>query len=202
MKKSRFLALVLVASLSLVGAGYAYWTDTLFVNSTVNTGKFEVEFTKVSTGLVDHGVKTADNYTNLNTPIAELTDSNTTTIKIVNLYPGKEVTYEITAANTGTIPVVFDKATVGFVGDTTYLMAVLQAKCGLSFGGPKFGAMDKLQAQINKELDGLRIEPGKTAAIKGAFILPTTVENGDLAEEQDLSVNITVNWKQHNKPVD
>lgn len=200
MKKSRFLALVLVASLSLVGAGYAYWSDALFVNSTVNTGKFEVEFTKVSTGLVDHGVKTADNYTNLVNKIAVLTDSNTTTITIDNLYPGKEVTYEITAANTGTIPVVFDNATVGFGGDTTYLKAVLQAKCGLSFGGPKFGAMDKLQAQINKELDGLRIEPGKTAAIKGAFILPTTVDNDDLVESKTLTVDITVNWTQHNDP--
>jgi archaellum component FlaG (FlaF/FlaG flagellin family) len=203
MKKSRFLALVLVASLSLVGAGYAYWTDALFVNSTVKTGTFDVEFTKVKTEIVEHGDnKKAENYTNKDNPtIAKITNPNTATITIENLYPGKEVNYDIYVKNTGSIPVVFDYADVEFKGDTDHLKKVLQAKCGLSFGEPsKFQDMDSLEKQINDLLNGLKIDPtDPEKEIKGAFILPTSVENSDLAEGRTLVVEITINWKQHNK---
>lgn len=44
MKKTRFIALVLVAAMMLAGAGYAAWTDHLRVTTTVQTGELDVAF--------------------------------------------------------------------------------------------------------------------------------------------------------------
>lgn len=49
MKKRRFIAGVLVLSMLLMGTGYAYWTDKLTINTTVDTGKLDVQF--LDTGL-------------------------------------------------------------------------------------------------------------------------------------------------------
>ncbi len=45
MKKSKLLVGVLVASMALLGTGYAYWTDTLTIKGTVKTGELEVKYT-------------------------------------------------------------------------------------------------------------------------------------------------------------
>lgn len=49
MKKSKLLAGVLVASMALLGTGYAYWTDQLTVKTTVATGELNVKYVSVST---------------------------------------------------------------------------------------------------------------------------------------------------------
>jgi predicted ribosomally synthesized peptide with SipW-like signal peptide len=46
MKKSKLLVGVLVASMALLGTGYAYWTDQLTVNATVTTGELKVVYTE------------------------------------------------------------------------------------------------------------------------------------------------------------
>lgn len=49
MKKSKLLVGVLVASMALLGTGYAYWTDQLTVNATVSTGELKVVYTEGQT---------------------------------------------------------------------------------------------------------------------------------------------------------
>lgn len=49
MKKTRFLALLLVASLMLMGAGYAWWNDATTIENTVSTGKLDVTFVQQMT---------------------------------------------------------------------------------------------------------------------------------------------------------
>jgi hypothetical protein len=199
MKKSRFLALVLVASLSLVGAGYAYWTDALFVNSTVNTGNFEVGFVDATHRFKDQAVDAATNYTNLDESI--LTDDpNVAKITITNLYPGKEVIYSLTIKNSGSIPAVFDDATIDWGETSADLKKVLTGKFGDNLGNYGFSPMTKLEDDINNHLNNVRIEPGATKVIAGSFYLPKEVVNSDNAELQTLYCNVTLNWTQHNNP--
>ncbi len=49
MKKSKLLAGVLVASMALLGTGYAYWTDTLIFNATLETGNLNVKYVAAPT---------------------------------------------------------------------------------------------------------------------------------------------------------
>lgn len=44
MKKAKLLAGVLAASMTLLGTGYAYWSDQLKVTATVSTGNLEVNY--------------------------------------------------------------------------------------------------------------------------------------------------------------
>ena len=44
MKKGKFLALVLVVALALIGSAYAYWTDALYIRTTASTGELNVRF--------------------------------------------------------------------------------------------------------------------------------------------------------------
>ena len=46
MKRTKLLALILVVALMLVGAGYAAWTDVIVHNTTINTGEFDIIFTR------------------------------------------------------------------------------------------------------------------------------------------------------------
>src|SRR5690554_3469385 len=49
MKKTRFILLTLVAALTLMGAGYAAWTQSFNISGTVNTGDLFVGITKGET---------------------------------------------------------------------------------------------------------------------------------------------------------
>lgn len=125
MKKSKFLALTLVAVIMLMGAGYAWWNDTLYVDSTVNTGFLDVDFVKVEKAkllgfevsdpnLVDVTYEIAqdgdfsygDNEEfDINNPLA---NRDKVLFTINNFYPGAEVSRVVTVKNTGSVPARID----------------------------------------------------------------------------------------------
>lgn len=197
MKKSRFLILVLVVSISLIGAGYAYWTDALNINSTVNTGEFDVEFVSWDKDIREHGLQGSDNYTELDVQIDQ-SNTNKAIITVENLYPGKEVIYRLRVQNMGTIPAVFENAKVTFSGSEK-LKEVLDGKFGDDgLGSYGFSSIEKLEEVINKNLKGLRLEKNESKVLEGTFRLPTDVVNSDKVELQKMYTNIELNWTQHN----
>lgn len=199
MKKSRFLALVLVASLSLVGAGYAYWSDAIFVNTTVKTGTFDVDFVEpIDTDIYIQNGENPDYIT----PTIDPKNEETIVMEISNLYPGKEVIYKITAINNGSIPAVLENIDVTFEGSNE-LKAVLDGKFGTDLGLLGFSLMNNLKTDLNKatgQLKNLRLEPHGTKLILGSFRLPSTVENAHNVEGKTLICKVTLNWTQHNDP--
>ena len=104
MKKSKFLALVLAVAVMLMGAGYAYWTDSIKINNTVNTGNLEVK--------LENGTLTLPDYVNGTAVVDAAADSTLHTAKVTlnNLYPGAKVHVSIPFKNVGTIPVKFKEA--------------------------------------------------------------------------------------------
>jgi len=132
MQRTKFFLLVLVAALILMGAGYAAWTQTFTINSTVTTGELFVQVSdegitsvkvdddgdSTTAGGGDYEVTvTAENDetyylddrlpTVATTPGVASGDGTTTlsdiTYTIPHLYPGIQVTSEIDFQNLGTI---------------------------------------------------------------------------------------------------
>ena len=120
MKKVRFIALALVAAITLMGAGYAIWSDQTFATATVKTGKFDMSITKAS-------VRTGDNelQNERHNPRWHSYDwthgktirfnSNEAVVEFSDLYPGGMVQIDLTHVNRGTLPAKLKSATVEFL---------------------------------------------------------------------------------------
>lgn len=211
MKKTKFLALVLVVSVSLIGAGYAYWTDSLLVENTVSTGELEVVFRDEGSNHPNIFVNAAVNPDDISpvtdknyitTNINSTNGSKTATLTITNLYPGNDIPYYLWVENTGDIPAVFKDAKVEF-DNSKSLKKVLQGRVAdgnLQDSGAPWIGMNELETSIETYLAGLRLEPGEVQSIQGSFYLPPTVENKHNAENQTLEIDFTFNWTQHNDP--
>lgn len=205
MKKTRMVALVLVAAMMLMGAGYAYWSDTLTINNTVSTGEMKVEFIKAN-GYPKIFGRTGEAY--VQKGLVQADDGKSATITIGNMYPDSYVRYELKMKNTGTIPVVFDNATVAIsenqTGFTKKLMTQVfvakyhtdgtQYKTGESgyWAGKSLGykpAAD-LQANLNNILAGCRLEPNEfiTFDVPEEYMAEYLQENPDRSPEQCVEI--------------
>ncbi|NLL82530.1 MAG: hypothetical protein GX231_09520 [Tissierellia bacterium] len=101
MKKTRFLALALVVALALSGAGYAFWTETLKVDTTVTTGMLDFEFQNASVEPVSRGMDyDGDSYGKAVNP---WNDDSTLNVKLYNMYPGSEAIVNFEIKNAGTM---------------------------------------------------------------------------------------------------
>lgn len=106
MKKTKVIALVLIAAVMLMGAGYAYWQEELTISSTVETGDLKVEFLPLLLDeiLDDHGGYDnklfGKDYINVDADV----DSDKISFEVENIYPGAGGFLEFRIANTGTVP--------------------------------------------------------------------------------------------------
>ena len=99
MKKTRFLVLVLAVAVMLVGAAYAYWTQDLTINTTVNTGELEVIFQEPAnvTGEDDYQIN------------ADCTpDGYSMEVTFNDIYPGVRNNFYFDMVNTGTLGAYVD----------------------------------------------------------------------------------------------
>jgi predicted ribosomally synthesized peptide with SipW-like signal peptide len=132
MKKLGLLCLVLFLVLGALGVSYAYWTETLTINGTVNTGELDWEFiagtaiqrdngNDVTTNEYlltftqhDYDVGHSDNPILISSDMD--TDFDTMNINILNAYPGYANRYDVDAYNNGTIPLIIKGAKVIYDG--------------------------------------------------------------------------------------
>jgi hypothetical protein len=125
MKKTRFILLALVAAMVLMGAGYAAWSQTFTIGSTVTTGELYVVVgeesmsVRVDTngdgsyddedGFVEVTPENAkDNYLPEGYPSATAANSkvdnaSALTYTIPKIYPGVQITSQVKFTNAGTI---------------------------------------------------------------------------------------------------
>ena len=103
MKKTKVIALVLCVAIMLMGAGYAAWTDTLNVSTTVNTGDLDVEFVD----LPGETELTLPIYTTGHVAYSQdlVSEWDVATTTIDNVYPGGSFSMRYKMINSGTIPV-------------------------------------------------------------------------------------------------
>lgn len=115
MKKVKFLALAMVFAIMLMGVGYAAWTDTITVNTTVATGNLDVDFTNAPQANRLDGVGALDLNTGFSSKINPLTAvlnenasdngeiSDVINVNAGNLYPGAKFEVLARVTNNGSI---------------------------------------------------------------------------------------------------
>ncbi|MFA9399088.1 MAG: SipW-dependent-type signal peptide-containing protein [Clostridiaceae bacterium] len=115
MKKTKILLASLVASIMLVGAGFASWTDALNINNTVSTGNMKVNFDENYCKVINDNplISVEMNFEGDVEQGENL--AREISIETMNMYPGSEYKVRTRVVNTGTIPVKFDNAKVKFV---------------------------------------------------------------------------------------
>jgi hypothetical protein len=115
MKKLRILVLAAVVATSMMGVGYAAWTDGFQTTSTINTGELEVEISSFDSKImVDYSTDTMRGLKdNLEvTPPSIDNEEQKITYAFKNLYPGTAAVTYLTAKNTGTMPAAIQRLTV------------------------------------------------------------------------------------------
>jgi len=106
MKKTKFLALVLVVAIMMMGAGYAAWQETLTINHTVSTGNVDVDL--ANGNIVVYSTEDATTPDGLTNRKAEVVgNEQEATVRLTNLYPGAKVVATIPVTNNSTIPVKY-----------------------------------------------------------------------------------------------
>lgn len=116
MKKIGLIALTLVLSLGLMGAGFAYWTETLTINSSVATGTFDPYFENAvgsdnESPPPDVGDCTAD---------IDDDDPLSMTVTITTGYPCYTGYVDFDIVNGGTVPAKIKSMTIGITGNAVF----------------------------------------------------------------------------------
>lgn len=213
----------LVLSMGLLGTGYAYWTDALQVNTTVTTGKFDMEFVAGSESVnasedgknyvgqykvTGEGVeKIADDSGLVGTVTTEEgKDANeVVTFTAHNLYPTASVEFNVGIKNAGTIAAKLGTVATDDIelntGGNTYLQKALSYKVQVGNGGAvEAENSTKLAEAINTAFNRIVVEPqnDKTTLKITATLKP--VDGSDNNKTQMGSAILTINfpWEQWN----
>lgn len=128
MKKTRFLALTLVVAIMLMGAGYAFWMESIEIGSTVNTGKLDIKFSNDS-AFLGGGNYVTDNQNGhyVNGSAIVNGDDNKLDIILDNMHPGSYAKFKFCMENTGTIDLyVTDFEFIGNDNDNLKQLGVLK----------------------------------------------------------------------------
>lgn len=132
MKKTKFIALVLVVAIMLMGAGYAVWNDQVFLTTTVRTGNFDMVITDVSTRTGDQQDKNEvhdwHQYDWTHSTRAEVLNSNQAVVEFSDMYPGGTVQVDMKMVNNGSIPAKLKSIDVELLSGNQDLFNLLRAQ--------------------------------------------------------------------------
>lgn len=225
MKRSKFMIGALVLSMGLLGTGYAYWTDALQVNTTVTTGKLDVDvtggemtFKYVDTNSAMNGENAfgtleaegaSENLIRWETaPVVEVAEDGTEmNIEIGNLHPGTEFRYTYTLTNDSTMPI---KAVITKPEATT-LQSVKGDLDGIEVklvrGETEFlpeetatTFADKMESVLIQAYGDLAPDQG---ALEDTIVItaPGSLDEEKLVEDQEYpTLTFDIQWHQHNDP--
>lgn len=118
MSKTKLIALILLLTVVLMGAGYAYWNETLTVIGTVTTGELNVEFLQydnmddIESPYIMHNEGRIDYVESRIAPFKISEDKHTLTAGFKDVFPGMYYFIPFRMENKGTIPAVFKSCTV------------------------------------------------------------------------------------------
>ncbi|MDT3699990.1 MAG: hypothetical protein RO469_11260 [Thermincola sp.] len=222
MKKTKFVLLSLVVAMILMGAGYAAWTQTFTINSTVSTGELFVLVTNNGiTGLkvdtngnasyddnVDASATNQDQAEDLNLdyPTVAVTNGDVsanagTTLSEISytmskLYPGTQVTSEIKFDNKGTIKTRTSATdnSGSIVNDAIWDDLIIKVN-GTAVEGSGQTKLDNLATAIADAVGEL--EPAGTKTVTLVQELPISSEN-DTENKNALDWQVQLTFEQFN----
>lgn len=202
MKKSRFLVLVLVVSIMMMGAGYAYWTDAVTLTTTVNTGNLEVLFDTAGTtnNVRTFAVTPVNGQNAVATGTVTFTDDRNASIAVANLFPGASGSTSLSVINNSTIPVKL--VDMGFTPTTTgintseVIVSATISSASLAQPITVPNVLNLTANQVNA-INGAIIPAGADCTITFNFSMPFgTTETG--SENGSYSFNVSPEFRQFN----
>lgn len=177
MKRTKLLVLTLVVALMLMGAGYAFWSEALTIDATVDTGELDFGFSDAnfSGGAYVSG-----------TAIVDATDDNILSLTLSNMHPGSTATVNFCMNNLGSIGLKL----VNFVfeGDNPNLDQLVV----LTDNGP-VSVKDYFEA-----LEGTEIDRDGKVCKEVVFSVKKCATEENFAELADFNFSIKADVKQYN----
>lgn len=206
MKKSRFIMLTLVAALVLMGAGYAAWSQTFTISSTVQTGELfvKIENTGNSVDVLKNGNYTPSSsgadYITFTAAPEEVTDTNGKTTlasfssAIGNMYPGTKVTSVLKFANLGTL-----KAKAKLEGSISNTGSQLWNDLVITVNGtPITGSGEAKMNTLASTIAGLVSELEPNGEVTVTIIQELPIDSSNNTENQDLNWRVNFTFEQFN----
>lgn len=207
MKKSKVLIGTLALATALMGTGYAYWTQELKVDTTVETAKFKVWFSDAGVSQSDPTPASPNNTAGLNNSYNTLelkTKTDTAlTYSWTNIYPGSDATFNFTIKNDSTIPVhakpeitatIVDKeqGAVGAADDLLYTVTIGEGK-----GKEEITKTSLTELETALEALDKTIPEGGTLPVSVKVEMKTDVTDIDAANDK-ITFNVSMIWGQFN----
>jgi len=182
-KRSKMLAIIMVLAFALTGVGYAWWTDTLYINGTVETGTFDVSF--VNEGCYPF----MQQYPNIEYkdipgyPIDnDLVETSITPdgddkyiVTINKLYPGAKVRLDVKQQNVGSVPAKFANAELKFTKGAKwaeYLKGAAHYRTSTGLFGNILGACDHWSENVWVCDDFDKLDDRMNEVLGNKLILP------------------------------
>ncbi len=222
MKKTRFLALVLAISIMLVGAGYAYWDQTLTINNTVTAGNLDVKFIcRSDVDDWDDGYISGDHSDLVSSSAVIAQGGQSIDFVIGNFYPGAGASLDFLVKNTGSVPAKITNV-VGTITQNEALANALNYKFDRIVRKTIFGFsyedivpvdannVSDLATGLTEALKNIVIQPGEilmlttrniivneTEEPNYQILMPSTI-TGDDFELETTRFNLALNFTQVN----
>ncbi len=122
MKKHKILVVALAMAVMCTGAGYAYWTQALTINNTVNTSFMDVGFLCATDEDWDDGdMSIPSDFVKVDTDVS--TDRHSIAFTVTDFYPGAGAGLDFRVKNTGKVAAKIDSVE----GNITYNAALCNA---------------------------------------------------------------------------
>ncbi len=207
MKKTRFLVLALAVAVMLVGAGYAWWNQSIEITSTVATGQLDVNVESASIVAAPADAP----YIDVSTPIEKSQYSAKLALK--KMYPGAQATAYVTVRNTGDMKVKVDSP-IFAIQDTNANGLELGKYINLSdvTFTPSLNGSDGVPVTLTPQYNILGFLTGYTfpepvyieKGYTGTFAINVTLKGAEVTNDEenqtDMFFTITPTFKQFNAP--
>ncbi|MGI6707434.1 MAG: hypothetical protein ACOX6S_14805 [Clostridia bacterium] len=213
MKNTRLVLVVVVAALVLMGAGYAAWTQTFSIQSTVSTGEL---FVKVSEGEHKVEIENVDGeiapgetenfleFSELHTETTTDKSGDITTLTelkftLEGMYPGVKQTSVLKFQNLGTLKTVTElNGSPSYEGDITLLDKLdIRVNEGSLISGNGAEKLNNLAEAIRAAVGELDLEDLKTVTVVIELPLKEN-ETDNSAEGLSLTWEIPLIFEQYN----
>lgn len=222
MKKHKILIVALAMAVMLTGAGYAYWTQTLTIENTVNTGNMDVGFLCPGDEDWDDGYISGNHSDLVDLDVERAANRQSIDFTVGNFYPGAGASLDFVVQNTGTVAAKITNVT----GTVTNNQALCDA---LNYQYTKVVKVDvnrhhyyydiqdvnannvsDLAAGLTNALDDIILQPGDVLILVAErfgpdevsapgynILMPDTI-TGNQFESQSASFNLALNFTQVN----
>lgn len=223
MKKHKILVVALALAVMFTGAGYAYWTQTLTIDNTVNTGYLDVAFVCEDDDAWDDGYISGRHTDLVDLTVDPAEDRQSMDFTVGNFYPGAGASLDFVVQNTGSVAAKITQITSSDIENAALCDALnykfnkvkVYSLLGVSLYEEiidvNAGDVAALASGLTGALNDIILQPGDVLVLEadGLFgsgeeaepgyeiLMPSSI-SGDDFEEETASFKLSLNFTQVN----